>query len=166
MIRCARSTTFLVPCAGPQPHGMDRCERGRYRFGHSLDVFPNGTSVNEVLRALAPVLRQRRRAVARWRSASLSDEPGGAPLPLVIAIALGSRRITWYVSTPTILSCSAPLRQQHHPNLETNVVGGTCTSWGGVWPRRIPGSFGHCPGCPMPGLKGLLARVTRVLRTM
>jgi hypothetical protein len=34
-----------------------------------LDVFPNGASVNEALRALAPVLRQKRRAVARRRSA-------------------------------------------------------------------------------------------------
>lgn len=34
-----------------------------------LDVFPNGASVNEALRALAPVLRQQRRAVARRRSA-------------------------------------------------------------------------------------------------
>ena len=34
-----------------------------------LDVFPNGTSVNEALRALAPVLRQKRRTVARRRSA-------------------------------------------------------------------------------------------------
>lgn len=33
-----------------------------------LDVFPNGASVNEALRALAPVLRQQRRAVARRRS--------------------------------------------------------------------------------------------------
>jgi hypothetical protein len=34
-----------------------------------LDVFPNGASVNEALRALAPVLRRQRRAVARRRSA-------------------------------------------------------------------------------------------------
>ena len=34
-----------------------------------LDVFPNGTSVNEALRALAPVLRQRRRTTARRRRA-------------------------------------------------------------------------------------------------
>jgi hypothetical protein len=34
-----------------------------------LDVFPTGASVNEALRALAPVLRQQRRAVARRRSA-------------------------------------------------------------------------------------------------
>ncbi len=34
-----------------------------------LDVFPNGTSVNEALRALAPVLRQKRRTPARRRSA-------------------------------------------------------------------------------------------------
>jgi hypothetical protein len=34
-----------------------------------LDVFPNGASVNEALRALAPVLRQKRRAVARRRGA-------------------------------------------------------------------------------------------------
>jgi len=34
-----------------------------------LDVFPNGTSVNEALRALAPVIRQKRRTVARRRSA-------------------------------------------------------------------------------------------------
>jgi hypothetical protein len=34
-----------------------------------LDVFPNGASVNEALRALAPVLRQKRRATARRRSA-------------------------------------------------------------------------------------------------
>jgi hypothetical protein len=34
-----------------------------------LDVFPNGASVNEALRALAPILRQNRRAVARRRSA-------------------------------------------------------------------------------------------------
>jgi hypothetical protein len=34
-----------------------------------LDVFPNGAAVNEALRALAPVLRQRRRAAARRRSA-------------------------------------------------------------------------------------------------
>jgi hypothetical protein len=34
-----------------------------------LDVFPNGASVNEALRALAPVLRQKRRAAARRRSA-------------------------------------------------------------------------------------------------
>lgn len=34
-----------------------------------LDVFPTGVSVNEALRALAPVLRQNRRATARRRSA-------------------------------------------------------------------------------------------------
>ena len=34
-----------------------------------LDVFPNGTSVNEALRALAPVIRQKRRTVTRRRSA-------------------------------------------------------------------------------------------------
>ena len=34
-----------------------------------LDVFPNGTSVNEALRALAPVLRQKRRTVARRQRA-------------------------------------------------------------------------------------------------
>jgi len=34
-----------------------------------LDVFPNGTSVNEALRALAPVLRKKRRTVARRQSA-------------------------------------------------------------------------------------------------
>ncbi len=34
-----------------------------------LDVFPNGASVNEALRALAPVLRQKHRAAARRRSA-------------------------------------------------------------------------------------------------
>jgi hypothetical protein len=34
-----------------------------------LDVFPNGTSVNEALRALAPVLRQKRRTVARRQTA-------------------------------------------------------------------------------------------------
>ena len=33
-----------------------------------LDVFPNGASVNEALRALAPVLRQKRRVVARRHS--------------------------------------------------------------------------------------------------
>lgn len=30
-----------------------------------LDVFPNSASVNEALRALAPVLRRKRRTVAR-----------------------------------------------------------------------------------------------------
>lgn len=34
-----------------------------------LDVFPTSASVNEALRALAPVLRQNRLAVARRRSA-------------------------------------------------------------------------------------------------
>ena len=34
-----------------------------------LDVFPNSASVNEALRALAPVLRHKRRTVARRRSA-------------------------------------------------------------------------------------------------
>jgi orotate phosphoribosyltransferase len=34
-----------------------------------LDVFPTGASVNEALRALAPVLRQQRRAMAQRRSA-------------------------------------------------------------------------------------------------
>lgn len=34
-----------------------------------LDVFPNGTAVNETLRALAPVLRHQRRAAPRRRSA-------------------------------------------------------------------------------------------------
>lgn len=33
-----------------------------------LDVFPNGAFVNETLRALAPVLRHQRRALARRRS--------------------------------------------------------------------------------------------------
>ena len=33
-----------------------------------LDVFPNGASVNEALRGLAPVLRRTRRGVARRRS--------------------------------------------------------------------------------------------------
>jgi hypothetical protein len=35
-----------------------------------LDVFPNGASVNEALRALAPVLRHKGRAVARRRLSS------------------------------------------------------------------------------------------------
>jgi hypothetical protein len=34
-----------------------------------LDVFPNGTSVNEALLALAPVIRQKRRTMTRRRSA-------------------------------------------------------------------------------------------------
>ena len=34
-----------------------------------LDVFPNGPSVNEALRALAPVLRHQRRGVSRRRTA-------------------------------------------------------------------------------------------------
>ncbi len=34
-----------------------------------LDVFPNSVSVNEALRALAPVLRQKRPSVTRRRSA-------------------------------------------------------------------------------------------------
>jgi hypothetical protein len=34
-----------------------------------LDVFPNGDAVNQTLRALAPVLRQHRRATAKRRSA-------------------------------------------------------------------------------------------------
>lgn len=34
-----------------------------------LDVFPTGESVNEALRALAPVLRRNRRATVRRRSA-------------------------------------------------------------------------------------------------
>lgn len=34
-----------------------------------LDVFPDGTSVNEALKALAPVIRRSRRAVRRRRSA-------------------------------------------------------------------------------------------------
>jgi hypothetical protein len=34
-----------------------------------LDVFPTGASVNEALRALAPVLRQNRPVAARRRSA-------------------------------------------------------------------------------------------------
>jgi len=34
-----------------------------------LDVFPTGESVNEALRALAPVLRQNRRPAVRRRSA-------------------------------------------------------------------------------------------------
>ena len=34
-----------------------------------LDVFPNGTVVNEALRALAPVIRQQRKARVRRRSA-------------------------------------------------------------------------------------------------
>jgi hypothetical protein len=34
-----------------------------------LDVFPNGAFVNEALRALAPVIRQKRRTVTRRRSA-------------------------------------------------------------------------------------------------
>jgi hypothetical protein len=34
-----------------------------------LDVFPTGESVNEALRALAPVLRRNRRAAVRRRSA-------------------------------------------------------------------------------------------------
>lgn len=34
-----------------------------------LDVFPTSASVNEALRALAPVLRQSRRAAVRRRSA-------------------------------------------------------------------------------------------------
>lgn len=33
-----------------------------------LDVFPSGASVNEALRALAPVLRQKRRGTPRPRS--------------------------------------------------------------------------------------------------
>ncbi len=34
-----------------------------------LDVFPDGATVNQALRALAPVLRQQRRAAAKRRSA-------------------------------------------------------------------------------------------------
>jgi hypothetical protein len=34
-----------------------------------LDVFPDGPSVNEALKALAPVIRRRRRGVRRRRSA-------------------------------------------------------------------------------------------------
>ncbi len=34
-----------------------------------LDVFPDGTTVNQALRALAPVLRQQRRATTKRRSA-------------------------------------------------------------------------------------------------
>ena len=34
-----------------------------------LDVFPDGASVNEALRALAPVIRRGRRGVRRQRSA-------------------------------------------------------------------------------------------------
>ena len=34
-----------------------------------LDVFPDGASVNEALRALAPVLRQKRRTVGKRRGA-------------------------------------------------------------------------------------------------
>jgi hypothetical protein len=34
-----------------------------------LDVFPDGPSVNEALKALAPVIRRRRHAVRRRRSA-------------------------------------------------------------------------------------------------
>jgi hypothetical protein len=34
-----------------------------------LDVFPNAASVNEALRALAPVLRHQRRGVSRRRTA-------------------------------------------------------------------------------------------------
>jgi len=34
-----------------------------------LDVFPNGQRVNQVLRALAPVLREQRRAAPKRRSA-------------------------------------------------------------------------------------------------
>lgn len=34
-----------------------------------LDVFPDGATVNEALRALAPVLRHRRRAPTKRRSA-------------------------------------------------------------------------------------------------
>lgn len=39
-----------------------------------LDVFPNGTAVNETLRALAPVLRHQRRAAPRRRSTSTSTQ--------------------------------------------------------------------------------------------
>ena len=38
-----------------------------------LDVFPDGPSVNEALRALAPVIRHRRRARIRERSGSSSS---------------------------------------------------------------------------------------------
>lgn len=34
-----------------------------------LDVFPDGATVNQALRALAPVLRQQRRAAAKRKSA-------------------------------------------------------------------------------------------------
>ena len=34
-----------------------------------LDVFPDGTTVNRALRALAPVLRQQRRAATKRKSA-------------------------------------------------------------------------------------------------
>jgi len=34
-----------------------------------LDVFPDGTTVNQALRALAPVLRRQRRPTAKRRSA-------------------------------------------------------------------------------------------------
>ena len=34
-----------------------------------LDVFPDGATVNQALRALAPVLRRRRPGATKWRSA-------------------------------------------------------------------------------------------------
>jgi hypothetical protein len=44
-----------------------------------LDVFPDGASVNEALRALAPMIRRGRRAVRRRRSAQLRHAADGEP---------------------------------------------------------------------------------------
>ena len=62
-------------------YGFSRAVRGvtaaRYAQGANvvvidpdvLDVFPNAASVNEALRALAPVLRHQRRGLSRQRTA-------------------------------------------------------------------------------------------------
>ena len=43
-----------------------------------LDVFPDGESVNEALRALAPVIRHRRRETRRGRSPNPPIQPTGS----------------------------------------------------------------------------------------
>lgn len=82
MKRKPRGRTGAMDCDTLRPeYDFSRAVRGvtaaRYAQGANvvvidpevLDVFPDGPSVNEALRALASVIRQRRGSVRRRRSA-------------------------------------------------------------------------------------------------
>ncbi len=72
----------------------------RYRHGTNvialdpavMDVFPDSASVNEALRALAPVLRRQRRPTSKKRSASLRVEAAGISRATSISSSVSALR--------------------------------------------------------------------------